>query len=207
MRAVVSQRWLVALALTAGACHGASPARTEATDSAFRAELLARVAEDQAVRDTFAAELRAAGRPSVAVIRRMSAVDSANTAWLKPRVLAAGWPTVAQVGRDGMEAAFLLVQHADNDPAFQERALPLLETAYRAGAVDGQELALLTDRVLKARGRLQRFGTQATVRDGRLTIDPIEDSAGVDARRAALGLPPLAEYRRMLDSAYAPTRQ
>jgi hypothetical protein len=31
-------------------------------------------------------------------------------------------------------------------------------------------------------------------------LDPIADSAGVDARRKSMGLPPLAEYLRLVDS-------
>jgi hypothetical protein len=31
-------------------------------------------------------------------------------------------------------------------------------------------------------------------------LDPIADSAGVDARRKRMGLPPLAEYLRLVDS-------
>lgn len=192
---------LVALALGLAALVGCARPRDQQPD--FRADLLARLATDQAIRDTLAAELRATGQPSPAVVRRMNAIDSANTAWLKTRVLAAGWPTPAQVGKDGMQAAFLLVQHADRDPEFQQRVLPELEAAYRAGSIDGQDLALLTDRVLRARGLPQRYGTQAAIRDGRVIVDPIADSTGVDARRAALGLPPLAVYQRVLDSAYA----
>lgn len=169
----------------------------------LRDSLLQRMAVDQAIRDTFAAQLRSTGTITPAVGKHMQAVDSANTAWLKPLIQRFGWPPVAAVGRDGVQAAFLLVQHADHDPAFQAQALPLLDTAYVQGNIDGQSLAMLTDRVAKAQGRPQRYGTQATIRDGKVTIDPIEDSARVDTRRARMGLPPLAAYKRILDSAYA----
>ena len=49
----------------------------------------------------------------------LSAVDAVHTARLKAIVAAHGWPTVAQVGQDGADAAWLLAQHADKDPAFQ----------------------------------------------------------------------------------------
>jgi hypothetical protein len=165
-----------------------------------RRELLSRLAVDQAIRDTFVAQIREGGTITPELGRRMNAIDSANTAWLKPRIAAAGWPKRATVDSDGVDAAFLMVQHADLDPAFQEQALPLLESAYRAGEVPGGDLALLTDRVAKARGRRQRYGTQTTIVKGRAIIDPIEDSAGVDGRRASLGLPPLGVYQRLLDS-------
>jgi hypothetical protein len=80
--------------------------------------------------------------------------------------------------------------------------LPVLVAAYRRGEADGQDVALLTDRLAGARGEPQVYGTQMDLRDGRIVMKPIRDSAGVDARRAAMGLPPMREYLRVLDSVY-----
>lgn len=184
--------------LLAAACGSPGPRRPE--DPAYRTELLERLARDQAIRDTLILSIQDSGAPSVPVIQRMMAIDSQNLLWFRSRLERDGWPAVAQVDTDGISAAFLLVQHADADPDFQERMLPQLEDAYRRGEVSGQDVALLTDRVAKARGRPQRYGTQTTIVDGRAVIDPIEDSGGVDDRRAALGLPTLATYKRFLDS-------
>ena len=202
---------LVATMLALAACQRPSAlpqasADSTYSDSAYRADLLTHVALDQAIRDTFSAELRASGTVPPPVLIRMLAIDSANLAWLAPHVEAAGLPTRAEVGVDGVKAAFLLIQHADHDPAFQARMLPLLDSAYARGEVTGQELAMLTDRVAKAAGRPQRYGTQATIADGRATLDPIEDSVRVDDRRASLGLPPLVQYKRILDSVYGQQR-
>ncbi|MCS6883729.1 MAG: hypothetical protein NZU74_20615, partial [Chloroflexaceae bacterium] len=57
-----------------------------------------------------------------------------------------------------------------------------------------QDLAYLTDRVRFNTGQPQVYGTQVLIIDGRVTLKPIEDEANVDARRAAVGLLPLAEY-------------
>jgi hypothetical protein len=51
------------------------------------------------------------------------------------------------------QAAWLLVQHADHDPAFQRVCLELLGGAVRAGEADVRHHAYLTDRVLLAEGR------------------------------------------------------
>lgn len=40
------------------------------------------------------------------------------------------------------------------------------------------------------------------MRDGQLVLDPIADSAGVDARRARMGMLPLREYVRLIYSMY-----
>ena len=142
---------------------------------------------------------------SLDVARAMS-VDSANTRWLNIVVAQRGWPGRTLVGADGANAAFLLAQHADRDTAFQAQMLPLVTSAYDAGEVEGQAVALLTDRVAVARGRPQVYGSQASVVAGRVVLKPIADSAGVDARRARLGLPPLGVYVRLLDSLYVGRR-
>jgi hypothetical protein len=207
---------LVALAAGSGACRpnapppagggaaatGAPPRGTAPSGDSLRRELLRRVELDQAVRQRFTAALQAGRQPDSALAADMAAVDTANTAWLRSVITARGWPGRSLVGGDGAEAAFLLVQHADRDTAFQASTLPLLEKAYAAGDATGQQVALLTDRVAKARGRPQVYGTQASFVGGRVVIDPIADSAGVDARRARVGLPPLSEYVRLLDSVY-----
>ena len=190
--------------LAVAACNPGAKQVISGQDSAYREELLSRLKTDQAVRDTFTRDMRTLGWPSATTAAHMAVVDSSNTGWLRRKILTEGFPTPEQVGRDGVNAAFLLVQHADADPDFQERVLPMIEAAYRRGTIDGQNLGLLTDRILKARGQHQRYGTQTTMKGGRLVIDPIDDSANVDDRRAMLGLPPLKVYKRMLDSIYAP---
>ncbi len=190
------------LAAGIGACAPGGAAPPAVSDPALQDTLLRRVARDQAVRDTFAAQLRATGTITPALAASLRAVDSANLAWLKPQLRQHGFPSRRAVGKEGVQAAALLIQHADADPAFQAEVLPLLEAAFRAGDMPGQEVAMLTDRVAKAQGRPQRYGTQTTIVGGRVIFDPIEDSAGVDARRAGMGLPPLLEYKAALDSLF-----
>lgn len=53
--------------------------------------------------------------------------------------------------------------------------------------------AFLEDRIAVLEGRPQRFGTQFDWdARGELSPQPIDDPAGVDARRATVGLEPLA---------------
>lgn len=193
---------VAAAAAIAGGCGRGAGATLQLPDATLRAEILRRVAEDQAVRDSFALQLRTIGTATALVDQRLRAVDSANLAWLRPLLGSSGLPTRGAVGADGVEAVLLLIQHADGDPAFQARVLPLVEAAFHAGDLEGEELAMLTDRVLKAQGRAQRYGTQTTIAAGVVRFDPIEDSSGVDARRARLGLLPLAAYKRLVDSVY-----
>jgi Family of unknown function (DUF6624) len=171
---------------------------------ALRRELLKRVAKDQAIRN----ELISKGvmNPDQAILTRMQAIDAANTKRMKAIVKRYGWPGPELVGRDGAEAAFLLVQHANH--AFQKEMLPLVDKAYRSGGLSGQDYALLLDRVLVGDGKLQVYGTQAKRSEEwqgqEPALEPIEDEANVDKRRAEVGLPPLSEYREMLKRMYFP---
>jgi len=171
-------------------------------DDALKAELLSRLAADQAARDRLVAAMNAGTAPDTALFTDMMGIDSSNALWLRDAVARHGWPERDAIGNDGARAAFLLVQHADHDTAFQAAMLPELEAAFRRGQAEGQSVALLTDRLAVARGEPQVYGSQTNVTDGRIVFTPIADSAGVDARRAQMGLPPLSDYRRVLDSVY-----
>lgn len=121
--------------------------------------------------------------PSLADAR--AEVDRGNTAWLKGVVARGGWPGASRVGDDGASAAFLLVQHADAGPAFQAQAPSLMRDAASTHEASMSDLALLTDRVPRHAGKPQRYGIQfETGADGVMRMQPIEDPAQPDRRRA-----------------------
>jgi hypothetical protein len=160
-----------------------------ATDAVLRDELLAHAAENHKVRQAvFASNLR-----GEAARKLLEEVDARNAAWLAEVVARKGWPDDATVGPRASFAAWLLVQSANHDVAFQARMLPLLEQAVARGESSASGLAHLTDRVLVNQGKPQRYGTQLQVVDGAVVPKALEDPAGVDARRAGVGLGPLAE--------------
>ena len=205
MRRIVLGVIIFACAKPSGqALPSAVTAAAEGHDETLRQQFLTRTDVDQSVRLALMTKQRQGLTPDSLDIARLIAVDTANTAWLRRIIAKRGWPGKTLVGADGANAAFLLVQHADRDTAFQAAVLRLLERAYAAGEATGQQLALLTDRVAAARGQRQVYGSQADIVAGHVILKPIADSAGVDARRARVGLPPLAEYVRMLDSLYTP---
>ena len=181
----------------------AAAARADAAiaDKPLRDELIRRVAEDQQARKALIDD----GFKSEALKQRLAEVDARNLAWVKALVEARGWPGRKLVGEKGSGAAFLLVQHADRDRELQKRCLPLLEKAVKAGDAAPRFLAFLTDRVRLADGKPQVYGTQfMSAANGAQVPHPIEDAEHVDERRAAVGLPPIAEYARILRRAYKP---
>lgn len=189
----------------AGGCHrtrvpqetapsAAARSSPPRVDSALARELIRMGEEDQAGRGDLA---RAVTRGDTAVLRRFMAGDSVRTTRLQRIVAEHGWPTRSLAGPEAAMAAWLLLQHSP-DNAWQARMLPSLERAAAAHEIRPQDLAMLTDRVLVHSGKPQRYGNSFSVRDGRLVPDPIERLDGLDARRAAVGLPPMAEYARVL---------
>ena len=189
---------VLALVLGAGnACHGREQPNAGTLADARR-ELETRGRVDQDVREGFGT----GGGVDSGQAAAMARTDSSNTAWLKAYVARWGWPTSEQVGREAVGAAFLIVQHAVHDTAFMRAMLPAIEEAYRRGDVEGDAVALLTDRLAVKAGQPQLYGTQLSLRDGQWVLDPIADSVDVDERRTEMGLPPLAEYMRLIDSVF-----
>jgi len=185
------------------ACTAPAP-RNDTTpwDAALRSELQRRYTADQAVRERVIAAMQSGKSFDASLAAEMQRIDSSNTAWLRETVAKHGWPDRAVVGDSGATAAFLIVQHADRDTAFQAAMLPAIVAAHNRGQIEGESVALLTDRLAAARGEPQEYGTQSRFEDGRIVLKPIRDSATVDARRAKMGLPSLAEYMRVMDSVY-----
>ena len=167
----------------------------------LRQELLDRMARDQAMRQAIAERYKpgvSLAPAELAELEEARQVDRANTARLREIVAQYGWPGRTLVGDDGANAAWLLVQHADQDVDFQRQSLALLEAAVAAGEASVTNLAYLVDRVRVHEGRLQLYGTQLRTVNGELTAGEIEDEAQVDERRARVGLGPLSEYVGMV---------
>jgi uncharacterized protein DUF6624 len=180
----------------------------------LRRELLDRTTTDQDARQAMMQWMKARGPGEAGgkaskegmaefgkLTAKVRAIDEANTKWLTGVVEKHGWPTNSLVGKDGANAAWLLVQHADHDPKFQRRCLDLMAKLPR-DEMSQSNLAYLTDRVLLAEGKKQLYGTQFTLIDGSWKPRPLENEADVDKRRAEAGLPPLAEYRKLIEREY-----
>ncbi|WP_237709144.1 DUF6624 domain-containing protein [Sphingomonas elodea] len=125
--------------------------------------------------------------------------DFANTAWLKAEVAKDAWPTIARAGESGSMMAWLLVQHADADPAFQLRALRLMAPLAARGEVNKRNYAYLYDRVMLKISGKQRYATQVTCTAGKRVPLPLEDAAKMPALRSEAGLEPLADYIKSFD--------
>ena len=61
------------------------------------------------------------------VLKKLIGIDRSNTARMKQIVEQYGWPIFEKVGEEASNAAWLIVQHADRNPFFQEKCLLLLK--------------------------------------------------------------------------------
>lgn len=162
-------------------------ARLDGVDQPLRKELLTRNDRAETARGVNASEA--------------ARINRDNAAWLKQLIAQRGWPGSRRVLKDGARAAWRIALHADAEPGLQEQVLALLDSAVATGEAEAADLATLTDHVLVANGKPQRYGTQFHVVAGKLVPHPIEDEANVDLLRAFAGLPSLTEYKKALREA------
>ena len=212
-RDIVAQTLMGLLLLfeTSACCAGQTSA---ANAPELRDELISRVERDQEARRAAIAweavlgvngivdkeSLTEEERTAYAdVWAAVAEIDRDNTEWLKNIINDRGWLTYSDVGINASEAAWLLVQHAIEDPLFQRQCLDLM-MALPQNEISQVNLAMLTDRVLLAEGKHQIYGTQFVIRDGEWVPLRLEDEENVDDRRAEVGLPPLAEYKAMIEA-------
>jgi hypothetical protein len=184
----------VALLSVLSAC---GEARTEAE---LPAELLQMVRADQEVRERLNAVVSAGGSEVLSteegrkLLEEMTAVDEENRTRLDEIISRHGWPGASSVGAEAASAASLILQHADIGR--QERYLPLLRQAVKDGHAEALSLAELEDEVSVANSGSQLYGTEISfdlvTRVAKLV--PVIDPERLDARRAEIGLPPIAEY-------------
>jgi hypothetical protein len=146
-------------------------------------------AEDQRVRH----ELLESGELGGSYVPRMEAVHIRNAGRLRQLIAEHGWPDEALAGKDGAEAAWIIVQHAIGEPEFQREMLRLLQACADAKRVPLWHAAYLEDRISMYEGRPQRYGTQSIddPRDGRIRPWKIAEPDRVNQLRSEVGLGPL----------------
>lgn len=128
-------------------------------------------------------------------------VDHANRDILQAIFETYGMPTKAMVGQAGMEAVFLVLQHADGDPVWQKEQLPKVKVSMEQGDFEPQNYAYLFDRVQLNNQLPQRYGTQLKRVDFKTKTIELHDTEApelLDDRRRAIGLMPVAVYKALV---------
>lgn len=131
---------------------------------------------------------------------RFKQIDNENTKDLTDLIKIYQWFTISKFGKVTDNNAWLLVQHADEQPQLQNQVLSILSDLYKSKETRPENYAYLFDRVAASfsdlsKRKLQRYGTQgACTGPGTWAPIPIEEPALVDVRRAEVGLSTMAEY-------------
>ena len=142
-----------------------------------------------------------------ALMEKQERLDNRNRKRLVQIIDKFGWPGRSLVGKEASLTAFLIIQHADLED--QKKYFPMLKEAVRRGEARPDYAALLEDRILMREGKQQIYGSQLNFNQvtNQQELWPIEDEENVDARRASVGLEPLAEYVKRFGLEYKPLKK
>lgn len=214
IRAVLVGSLLLGLPICPGAAasdDATRPSITPLSDEDLRIQLLSRRQSDQEIRRKLidvggtpaasSGDEAAVDAETARVRAELRRIDRENQQWLKMLIESRGWPKRSQVGAEAAQAAFLIAQHASEDLDFQKQCLALMQEL-PDHEVARPDVALLTDRVRLAEGKKQLYGSQVELRDGQWVMRPCEEPENVDQRRAEMGLPPMADYLKLIRQVY-----
>lgn len=105
-----------------------------------------------------------------------------------------GWLGPQEVGFNGSQALFMVIQHADLKT--QKKYLPIIKKAEKQGKTLSSNLAILQDRIAVREGKKQIYGSQGfkDKATGISYICPMINPDKLDKRRKSMGLVPMEEY-------------
>lgn len=118
-----------------------------------------------------------------------------------------GWPKTSDVGARAAGAAFLIIQHSDNEK--QKKYLPIIEKLCKEKEASWQSYALMYDRIQTNENRPQKYGSQVIFNDktNKYELFPLLDETKVDEWRKEIGMQPLAEYVSRWDIKFEPKKK
>lgn len=182
------------IAAMLSACTAMQAARA-ADGPALRVRLERLVDRDQAGREQLAqlagAQLDAAGKRALSVAMAcMSSKERADQAELKAMLPRTGWFTQRAYGHKAALGAWLVADHAVNDPAFLRTVTARLKPLALRGGFEGRAYAIMSDRIaIMFDHRPQSYGTQLACRGGAWhAAEPLADPARLNERRRSVGL-------------------
>lgn len=107
-----------------------------------------------------------------------------------------GYPGFDMVGKQGSRDFWLLVQHLDKWPVFQQKVLDAMEKQVLKKNASSGDYAYLTDRVRLNTNRNQWYGTQVSYNTDscQAIFRPTENPESLNKRRKNVGLDSIEEY-------------
>ncbi len=165
-------------------------------DKKIATELISMMKKDQAMRKKWAESGFDSNKYD-------SKVDETNEKRIKEITDKTGWPAISAVGKEASTAAWLLVQHAGNNPSFQKTILQKMKKLPKK-EVDQKQIAKLEDRIRLLEGKKQLYGTSFNInlKTKKLTVGPIYDIKNIDKRRKKLGLDSFEAHKKRAIESY-----
>ena len=131
--------------------------------------------------------------------------DSLNYFLLQDIFAKYGFPNHDLVGQDGSTNFWLLVQHQDRHPAFQDSVLTKMKIEVDAKKASGRNYAYLVDRVKVNTGQQQVYGTQMELNEAKTSYTPknVIDPDKLNERRLSVGLDSIESYIAFMNQVYS----
>ena len=128
-------------------------------------------------------------------------VDKPNTKRLNEIYEESGFPTFKAVGKEGVEAFMLILQHTP-DEALRQKMLKPIEKAFKRKEISANEYTNYVDRLLVHQGKPQIYGSNFDLKDGKLVMSKVKDRKNLAKIRRKAGLPTIEKYAEMLKEVY-----
>jgi len=171
-------------------------------NKALQMELIKLFIQDQAVRGNLQKDLVEKYKIDInqLILEDISYADEYNRDQLKEMIKAYGFPTKKLVGKDALQGAFFIIQHADGDRNWQASQLKNIEKTVQNGDLGAQKYALLYDRIKVGKKEKQLYGTQFKLVDranNTYDLQPVEDIKNLNKRRMEMDMMPIEMYKRI----------
>jgi hypothetical protein len=169
------------------------------TNTALRDELLQmrevdQKAREQCVRGNSDEQMKC-------LLETLEKIDKPNTVRLNEIYNQNGFPRAETVGKDGVEAYLLILQHT-SDETLRQKLLKPITKAFKRKEIKPMDYANYVDRLLVHQNKPQIYGSNFDMKDGKLVMSPVKDRKNLNKRRRKLGLPTIEEYAAKLKEIY-----
>lgn len=138
------------------------------------------------------------------IFTNMRLTDSLNFIIVRRIFNQYGYPGHDVVGATSSHNFWLLVQHMDSHPTFQDSVLTKMKTEVERKNSSSLDYAYLVDRVNVNRQQPQIYGTQMVVNTDSTSYEPkpLMEPEKVNERRKSVGLPPIEDYIIIMNERY-----
>ncbi|ULT23573.1 hypothetical protein KUH03_31045 [Sphingobacterium sp. E70] len=137
--------------------------------------------------------IKPASKPHMALIDSIATVNYHEAKIIFDQY---GFPGFDLVGEEGSKSFWLIVQHCDKWPEFQQQVLEKMETQVKKKNAHSTYYAYLVDRIRIRAGKKQLYGTQVSYRTDscQAFVADVEDLSNLNQRRQSVGLEPIENY-------------